>query len=95
MKYNPKSIFQALLLKKSLASESQMNEEIVIDLANGKAKRELRVAEQIALEYGGEAKDWTKKGSSSFTASDGTQFETHWYENKKIGLKVEFKTKLT
>jgi len=62
MKYNPKSIFQALLLKKSLASESQMN-QIGKDLANTEDTPVLRVADQIALEYGGRAEDWVKKGS--------------------------------
>ena len=32
--------------------------------------------------------------SSSYTAPDGTKFETHWYENVRTGQRVEFKTKL-
>ena len=31
--------------------------------------------------------------SSSYTGSDGLQFETHWYENVQTGERVEFKTK--
>jgi filamentous hemagglutinin len=52
-----------------------------------------RDAARIAKEYGGNAVDWVKKTSSSFTAKDGIQFETHWVENLQTGQRVEFKTK--
>jgi len=34
-----------------------------------------------------------KMSSNSYTAPDGTKFETHWVENIKTGERVEFKTK--
>jgi hypothetical protein len=32
--------------------------------------------------------------SSSYRGADGLQFETHWYENIRIGQRVELKTKI-
>ena len=52
-----------------------------------------RDAGRVAQEYGGNPADWVKKTSSSYTARDGVQFETHWVENIKTGQRVEFKTK--
>lgn len=52
-----------------------------------------RDAQRVAQQYGGNAADWVKKTSSSYTARDGVKFETHWVENIKTGQRVEFKTK--
>ncbi len=52
----------------------------------------LTQAERLAEYYGGNAADWVKKSSSSFT-KNGTTFETHWYENISTGLRIEYKTK--
>lgn len=75
-------------LAKQLASEAQMAEEGITIVGPGK----LREAGRLAEQYGGEAADWVKKSSSSFT-NNGTTFETHWYENILNLNKVEFKTK--
>jgi RHS repeat-associated protein len=83
-----------VLLQKQLASEAQMS-EAGIRLAGNGAKTPLRVAPSLANKYGGNSSDWAKMGSSSFTAMDGTQFETHWYQNMVSGVAVEFKTKIT
>ena len=53
-----------------------------------------RDAALIAQKYGGQALDWVKKTSSTFTAADGTTFQTHWVENIENGLQVLFKTKI-
>jgi hypothetical protein len=50
-------------------------------------------AQRVAQQYGGNAADWVKKTSSSYTSRDGTRFETHWVENVVTGQRVEFKTK--
>ena len=54
-----------------------------------------RDAGRVAKQYGGDAIDWVKKTSSSHTARDGVQFETHWVENIRTGQQFEFKTKFT
>jgi len=51
-----------------------------------------RNASKAAGDHGGEAADWVKKSSSSYTAKDGRQFETHWLENTATGQREEFKT---
>ncbi|MBU0944259.1 MAG: hypothetical protein KJ804_12375, partial [Proteobacteria bacterium] len=83
-----------LRLGKSLASQAQMNEAGTIMAGRG-AKVPFRGAGRAAKQYGGNASDWTKKTSSSYTARDNTQFETHWVENIKTSQRVEFKTKFT
>ncbi|RMG27522.1 MAG: hypothetical protein D6732_20010 [Methanobacteriota archaeon] len=82
-----------MLLKKKLASEQQMGEEGK-NIAGEGTDRPLREAQRLAKLYGGDPEDWVKKTSSSYQAPDGTKFETHWYENKKTGQRVEYKTKI-
>lgn len=81
-----------LNLNKSLASRSQMS-EAGSTIAGGTSK--FRDSVRIAKDHGGSATDWVKKSSSSYTARDGSRFETHWVENVRTGQRVEFKTKLT
>ena len=79
-------------LNKSLASHAQLG-EVGTTMAGAGARVPFRGAERIAEEYGGNAADWVKKTSSSYTAPDGTVFETHWVENIRTGERIEFKTK--
>jgi hypothetical protein len=83
----------ALKLNKSLGSQVQMSEPGTI-MAGPGGRVPFRNAARVAQEYGGSASDWVKKTSTSYTARDGVQFETHWIENIKTGRRVEFKTKL-
>lgn len=87
-----KSATDGLRLSKYLASQAQMGEVGEIIAGTG-GRVPFRDAGKIARQYGGKAADWVKKRSSSYTAKDGTQFETHWVENIKTGERVEFKTK--
>lgn len=87
-----RSAANGLKLNKSLASEAQMGEKGTTIAGEG-AKARFRDAGKIADQYGGKAADWSKKSSSSYTAKDGTKFETHWAENAKTGQRVEYKTK--
>jgi len=86
------SAINGLRLNKSLASTAQMGEAAEV-MAGAGARVPFRDAGRIAQEYGGNAADWVKKTSSSYTARDGVQFETHWVENIVTGQRVEFKTK--
>jgi RHS repeat-associated protein len=86
-----KSAVDGLNLKKKLASEQQMSEVGDI-IAGGTHQKPLRKASDLAKEYGGDPADWVKKRSSSYTAEDGTQFETHWEENLKTGQRVNMKS---
>ena len=79
-------------LNKSLASHAQLG-EVGTTIAGAGARVPFRGAERIAEEYGGNAADWVKKSSSSYTAPDGTVFQTHWIENIRTGERIEFKTK--
>ncbi|EMO62316.1 hypothetical protein LEP1GSC133_2883, partial [Leptospira borgpetersenii serovar Pomona str. 200901868] len=85
------SATNSVKLNKSLASEAQMKGDGT-KIINSK---DLRQAGNLAKEYGGESKDWSKMSSKSYTAKDGTKFETHWYENSSTGQRVEPKTKLS
>ncbi|UZN08761.1 hypothetical protein M5D10_07470 [Leptospira santarosai] len=78
-------------MNKSLASEAQMKDKGKAIIESDKLER----AGNLAKEYGGESKDWAKMTSKSYTAKDGTKFETHWYENSSTGQRVEPKTKLS
>jgi RHS repeat-associated protein len=88
------SASDGILLNRSLASAQQMGER-GFPIAGAGSGVELRVAKQLAVDYGGSPGDWAKMVSSSYCGADGYQFETHWYENIKTGLRVEWKTKLT
>jgi hypothetical protein len=88
------SALNGVLLNRSLASAQQMGER-GFPIAGAGTVKELRVARQLAVDYGGSPSDWAKMVSSSYRGADGYQFETHWYENTRTGLRVEPKTKLT
>ncbi|UOG40331.1 RHS repeat domain-containing protein [Leptospira noguchii] len=85
------SATNSVKLNKSLASEAQMKGKGKAIIESDKLER----AGNLAKEYGGESKDWAKMTSKSYTAKDGTKFETHWYENSSTGQRVEPKTKLS
>ena len=86
------SAASGLKLGKSLASEAQLGEVGTV-MAGPGSTRIFRDAARVAKAYGGDAKDWVKKYSSSYSAKDGSRFETHWVENIKTGQRVEHKTK--
>ena len=83
----------ALNLSRQLASESQVA-GAGTSIAGAGTSTTLRVAEQLASEYGGDPYAWAKMTSDTFTDSDGFQFSTHWYENLETGQQVEWKTVL-
>jgi hypothetical protein len=83
-----------LQLNKQLASAEQIGQGGTA-LAGAGTNTPLRVANELATQYGGQAADYAKMGSTSYTASDGVQFETHWYQNVQTGERFEFKTKIT
>jgi RHS repeat-associated protein len=83
-----------ILLNRSLASLQQMGES-GHPIAGAGTLKELRVAKQLAVDYGGSPDDWAKMVSSSYRGPNDHAFQTHWYENTKTGLRVEWKTKLT
>jgi len=68
--------------------------EAGVTMAGTGTNAPFRAAQRVADEFGGSAADWVKKSSSSYTAKDGLQFETHWVENLLTNERVEFKTKL-
>lgn len=76
-----------------MTSEAQVTSEGTT-IAGGQSATPLRKAEGLAIEYGGDAGDWVKKSSDSYTAKDGTKFETHWEQNTQTGLRVNQKTKI-
>ena len=48
---------------------------------------------RLTSEYGGNVGDWSKMTSNStYKAPDGQQINIHWYQNKELGLNVEFKS---
>ncbi|MCM2263857.1 MAG: RHS domain-containing protein [Desulfuromonadales bacterium] len=87
------SAVDALKLKKSLASESQMRGAGRI-IAGAGGPKPFRDATRVSEQYGGGPSDWVKKSSSSYTAPDGAKFETHWVESITSGQRVEHKTKI-
>ena len=86
------SVVSGQNLGRQLASEQQMG-EVGTPIAGAGTSTPLREAERLAEQYGGNASDWSKMGSTSYTGSDGRIFETHWYENDVTGARTEFKTK--
>ena len=87
--YGARSSANARRLNLQLASEEQM-------MSKGRniiSTEKLRDASRLAKQYGGDPGDWVKGSSDSYKGY-GIQFETHWYENKTTGLRVEFKTKI-
>jgi filamentous hemagglutinin len=80
-------------LNRSLASEAQMAEK-GIPIAGKGAKTPLRKSEEMSKTYGGNASDYSKMKSSSYTANDGTKLETHYEKNNTTGGKFNIKTKI-
>ena len=79
----------AAKLGKDLASEEQMV-EVGTRIAGAGTQDPLRIAQQLARDYGGEPGDWAKMSSSARDFPDGTHVETHWYENVVTGQRVKF-----
>lgn len=89
------SAINGLNLNKSLASEAQLSELARtggLAVAGSGTETKLRVAEDLAKQYGGKASDWSKVTSSSYKAADGTIFEIHAYRNAVTGQLVEPKS---
>jgi hypothetical protein len=63
-------------------------------IAGAGSKTPLRKSNDMASQYGGNASDYAKKRSSSYTANDGTKIETHWEENVNTGQRYNTKTKI-
>ena len=91
---------------KALASDLQVQEVLSgagVPLAGAGTGTVLRDAPRLAAQYGGQASDWVKVGSSQVTpagAAGGFEkagfnggFEVHAYQNVKTGQVVELKTK--
>ncbi len=81
-------------LAKSLASQQQMGEP-GSPIAGSDLNSNLppiKDINRLLNQYGGEAVDWSKMSSSSYRATDGTGFQTHWYENGSTGQRFELKT---
>ena len=87
----PQSSVEGVKLQKSLASEAQNSGNGTV-FAGPNARKPYDGAQKKATQYGGQSDDWVKKSSPSFTAKDGTKFETHWIENTKTGIRREHKT---
>ncbi|GAB3627898.1 hypothetical protein GCM10027419_27490 [Pandoraea terrae] len=92
---NAENAVNGLNLNKSLASQQQLSELASgngINVAGNGTNVPLRDAPRLASEYGGQASEWSKVSSSSYTAADGTQFEIHAYRNAVTGRIVEPKS---
>jgi filamentous hemagglutinin len=84
-----------LNLNKSLASQQQLSELESgngINIAGCGTNVALNDISRLVAEYGGEASDWSKVSSSSYTATDGTQFQIHAYQNAVTDQVVEPKS---
>ncbi|PJO24579.1 hypothetical protein EXE55_09340 [Burkholderia glumae] len=82
-------------LNKSLASQQQLSQLTSgsgINIAGNGTNVPLRDAARLVSEYGGQASDWSKVSSSSYTSADGSQFEIHAYRNAVTGQGVEPKS---
>ncbi|WP_230598395.1 hypothetical protein [Xanthomonas albilineans] len=91
------SAVKAIKLEKALASEAQLAKILAGEgrvLAGAGSKKALRTADRLAAQYGGEASNWSKVTGGNHIARDGTNIETHAYENKVTRDIVEPKTKL-
>lgn len=91
------SAVQGLNLEKSLASEAQTARVMAGEgevIAGAGTKTELRAADRLSSQYGGNAGDWSKVSGGNHVAKDGTKIETHAYQNSATGQVVEPKTKL-
>lgn len=51
----------------------------------------LRDADRLVATYGGKAADWSKVAGKNTLKIDGHSYQLHWYENKALGIKVEYK----
>ncbi|POZ49566.1 hypothetical protein AADEFJLK_04667 [Methylovulum psychrotolerans] len=82
----------AIALKKQINSEDQLAQAmkgIGEPIAVGDKIKDVN---RLIAEYGGNVSDWAKMTSKSYTAPDGQQISTHWYQNYDLDLNVEFKS---
>lgn len=81
-------------LGKQLASQQQMGEPGKV-LAGSGSTTPFRGAGHAAQQYGGEASEYAKMGSSLYRGGKGVRdtFETHWVERVTTGERFDFKTK--
>ncbi|MGT2455575.1 hemagglutinin repeat-containing protein [Cupriavidus basilensis] len=82
-------------LNKSLASQQQLSQLAStggVPIAGSGTDVPLRDTRRLVAEYGGNANDWSKVSSGSYTAADGTRFEIHAYRNSITGKLVEPKS---
>ncbi|WP_157730977.1 DUF637 domain-containing protein [Variovorax sp. HW608] len=89
------NVVNGLNLNKSLASQQQLSELLSgngINIAGNGTSVPLRDASRLVAEYGGQASDWSKVSSASYTAADGLKFEIHAYRNAITGQVVEPKS---
>jgi hypothetical protein len=63
-------------------------------IAGAGAKKAIEDIDRLVAQHGGRAVDWAKMTSGTFKARNGSKVETHWYENVRTGVRVEFKSKL-
>jgi hypothetical protein len=86
------------LLNRSLASEAQLARVLAgegLPIIGAETGTALGDAARLAAEYGGEAADWAKVTSESYTSASGLQFEIHAFQNAVIDAVVEAKTVIT
>ncbi|MCP4404629.1 MAG: RHS repeat-associated core domain-containing protein [bacterium] len=84
-------------LQQQLASEEQMSELLTGQgepIIGSGTNNNLRAAQRLAEEYGGNPGDWAKVRSSNKAHVTGYNQETHAYQNMKTGEIVEMKTKI-
>ncbi len=84
-------------LSKQLASESQgaqLQSGGGREIAGGSSGNTFRGAQESANNYGGQAGDYSKVSSGSYTAADGTTIETHAIRNNTTGQIFEPKIKI-
>lgn len=83
-------------LQKELASESQLASlaDTRLVIAGSGADRSIDDLNRLVATYGGDAADWQKIRSTTFTAEDGSKFSIHAYRNSATGEVFEPKTVL-
>lgn len=92
------SALQGQNLARQLTSEEQSSNALA-GIGSSDVPINEATANRLAQQYGGSPGDWAKMNSESSAAHgvqtpNGSNFETHWYQNSSTGQVVEVKTKI-
>jgi len=90
----PRRTSDGAKLERWFAVQQLAGEPGEVIAGGGPANPYLRDWPRLVATYGDLPGYWAKMVGPSYTCNDGFNFQLHWYENLRTGMRVEFKPKI-